>query len=77
MSQDLDQIRGYMHEIQRGERLVPVSQTHLLELFVLMKSGLGDLAQIESANYTPDGMKVLVKFADKKTYEVLIREVVS
>ena len=70
MSAHLDQIREFLSAGKFAE-----NHTHMLELFTLMRDGLGDLALLESANYDVDGLKARLKFADRKTYEITIKEV--
>lgn len=50
-------------------------KTHMMEIWSLMRHGLDDLALTEDLHYEGDALKVKIKFADKKLYEIRIKEV--
>jgi len=75
MNSYLTQIRNYLKSIELGQTNAHTGQTHMMELFTLMKSGLDDLGKIEGLNYTHNSLVATVKFADKKLYEIVIKEV--
>jgi len=74
MTDTTDQIRIYLKAIQIGQITVSPETTHLVELFTLMKSGLGEFAETFEANYISDGLSARLRFADGKTYEITLKE---
>jgi len=71
---DLEQIRNHLKDVAEGKVTLKPGQTHLLELFTLMRSGLGDLGTGIETHYTSESLVSKIKFADGKIYELTMRE---
>lgn len=79
MDNYLNQVRDYLYALQNGSYQPKTEfeklKTHMMEMLMLMKEGLGDLALTEDTHFEAGGLKTRIKFADKKTYEIKITEV--
>lgn len=71
----IDKMREHFRELAEGKLTPRQAETHFMEIMLMMKEGLGDLAMTLESNYTVDSLKTKIKFADKKVYSIEIKEV--
>ena len=73
-SEYIAKLKRYLREISIGYREPKEPLTHMLEMIVLIREGLGEFGRVEQTHFVGESLVSEVEFADGKTYLLTLKE---